>query len=383
MGTLSGWAYRKSVTVSENVTVTGTIAVTNGSAAIVGTGSNFTSWSVGDKIQCPDTNWYTIATITDATHLTISVTYPGSNASGQAYDMQRINYQVKLTVYSGAGTDSTGVIYLNSHCSNWPTDILFTLSDGTTTAGADFWREVNTTTSGTWWLEANSISANPNGFHGYVYYGKIDAADASSIANTFITGDDFKRADSATVGNGWTETESGSALASISGNTLLLTQASVDERPNVSKAFTAITTKAHVRMKMKQSSTTIANSDNLAIPGTVMLRENGYISHVDSGWRSLQTYAADTYYTIDFYFTPSAESDIYVDGTKRWDSNNKASSLSSWGFKASGSRTGTFNVAYCFIGNWATNEPTWGASGTEENLLYIPYVNPIFQLLAH
>ena len=106
-------------------------------------------------------------------------------------DGAQTNYQMKLSVVKGAGADSTGVVYLGNHALNWPTDILFTLSDGTTTAGADFWREESDATDGTWWLEANSIPAHPDDFHGYIYYGKLDASDASSGANTFIFFDHF------------------------------------------------------------------------------------------------------------------------------------------------------------------------------------------------
>lgn len=50
------------------------------------------------------------------------------------------NYQVCIKVYSGSGTDGTetvyeatcGKVYLNNHASNWPNDIRFTGSDGTT-----------------------------------------------------------------------------------------------------------------------------------------------------------------------------------------------------------------------------------------------------------
>ena len=62
----------------------GTLAVTNGSTGIVGTGTTFTNLSVGDTImigQLP----YTIATITDNTNLTINESYNGTTVSGITY----------------------------------------------------------------------------------------------------------------------------------------------------------------------------------------------------------------------------------------------------------------------------------------------------------
>lgn len=84
--------------------VTGTVAVTNGSAAVVGTG---TAWNtsignssprkniqagdfifVGSAAQnaiSPAGGWYEVLSVTDDTHLTLKTNYTGSTASGQAY----------------------------------------------------------------------------------------------------------------------------------------------------------------------------------------------------------------------------------------------------------------------------------------------------------
>lgn len=88
-----------------SMTPTGTITVVNGSNAIVGAGTSFLSWCVGDKIQLPDGNWYAIATITDNTHLTISIVYPGGNASGITYktlDEER-TYTIHCKIYNRTG----------------------------------------------------------------------------------------------------------------------------------------------------------------------------------------------------------------------------------------------------------------------------------------
>jgi hypothetical protein len=98
-------------------------------------------------------------------------------------DGAQTNYQMKLTVNHGDGADATGLVYLNHHALNWPTDIQITASDGTTVV--DFWREESDATDGTWWIECPSIAAGST-WTGYIYYGDADATDASNMANTFV-----------------------------------------------------------------------------------------------------------------------------------------------------------------------------------------------------
>lgn len=65
---------------------TGTIALTNGSATVTGTG---TAWianaSVGEGLVAPDGRIYEVTNIGSDTSITISPAYLGSTASGQAY----------------------------------------------------------------------------------------------------------------------------------------------------------------------------------------------------------------------------------------------------------------------------------------------------------
>ena len=71
----------------------GTVAVTNGSAAVVGTGTTWTTHAAqGLTFLGPDAAEYTILSIEDDTHLTLASTYAGSTASGQAYVLQQLRY---------------------------------------------------------------------------------------------------------------------------------------------------------------------------------------------------------------------------------------------------------------------------------------------------
>jgi hypothetical protein len=63
---------------------TGTIAVTNGSTAVVGTGTTFTAGMVNRRIVINGV-WYTVQSFTDATHIGLTANYTGSTASGLSY----------------------------------------------------------------------------------------------------------------------------------------------------------------------------------------------------------------------------------------------------------------------------------------------------------
>lgn len=68
---------------------TGTVAVTNGSTTVTGTG---TAWvdtvNVGDAFHGPDGRVYEIASVVSATQLTLATTYLGTTASAQGYAIQ-------------------------------------------------------------------------------------------------------------------------------------------------------------------------------------------------------------------------------------------------------------------------------------------------------
>jgi len=97
------------------------------------------------------------------------------------------NYQVKLTVHSGAGADSTGVVYLDNHCLDFPCDIRFTDNDEVTEL--DHWLEPNTGSPRIFWIEiADNLDSNQSF---YVYYGKAGVFSASNGDTTFDFFDDF------------------------------------------------------------------------------------------------------------------------------------------------------------------------------------------------
>jgi len=97
------------------------------------------------------------------------------------------DYQVKLTVYYGSGTDSGSSVYLNSHCNVDFSDIRFTNSSG---AALPYWIESYTSgVSAVVWVKIDSITTSTTI---YVYYGNGSAVSESNGDSVFEFFDDFE-----------------------------------------------------------------------------------------------------------------------------------------------------------------------------------------------
>lgn len=97
------------------------------------------------------------------------------------------NYNMSLIVYSGAGSDSAGTIYLQNSSQNWPYDIRFTQSDGDTEL--DYFYEQsgnkNNFSGSKCWIEIPTISNSADTDY-YLYFGSSNATDASQVGATFF-----------------------------------------------------------------------------------------------------------------------------------------------------------------------------------------------------
>lgn len=99
------------------------------------------------------------------------------------------NYQLKLTVYYGSGTDSGNSVYLDSKSQTDFDDIRFTDNDKTTLL--DYWIEEKTDgDNATVWFEVRDNMTSSN-VTIYLYYGKAGASSASNGEQTFLFFDDF------------------------------------------------------------------------------------------------------------------------------------------------------------------------------------------------
>jgi len=100
------------------------------------------------------------------------------------------NYQIRITVHYGSGTDSGEHVYLNGKCRSDFGDIRFTKSDGVTVL--DYWLEEYTSgDKATFWVEVPSIPASPDTTTIYIYYGNPTATTTSNGKATFLFFDDF------------------------------------------------------------------------------------------------------------------------------------------------------------------------------------------------
>lgn len=73
---------------------TGTVAVTNGSAIVTGTGTVFPSWAASGVIKVAGGVPYTIATRDSNTQVTLDVVYAGTTASLQKYELSQEDYDL-------------------------------------------------------------------------------------------------------------------------------------------------------------------------------------------------------------------------------------------------------------------------------------------------
>jgi len=99
------------------------------------------------------------------------------------------NYQVKITVHYGSGTDSGSDVYLGGKCKTDFGDIRFTRSDKVTLI--DYWMEDKVDGDyATFWVEVpDDLSSNSATI--YIYYGNSSATTTSNGDNTFLFFDDF------------------------------------------------------------------------------------------------------------------------------------------------------------------------------------------------
>jgi len=101
------------------------------------------------------------------------------------------NYQIKITVHYGSGTDGDDDVYLNSHCRTDFGDVRFTDNDETTLLEYFMISKTNSDNAVFWVKVKDSLSSQAVTI--YIYYGKSDATTSSNIqkASWNLAGDDF------------------------------------------------------------------------------------------------------------------------------------------------------------------------------------------------
>jgi len=129
---------------------TGTISLTNGSAAITGTGTDFISGAaIGECVQAPDGKLYEISTINSATSLTLAQVYLGSTASGQSYSIVPTQSYIRDLAAQAA-------TLVNNYSTTQANAFLVTVADKTTPVDTDRMAIKDVTTGlGKWVTFAN------------------------------------------------------------------------------------------------------------------------------------------------------------------------------------------------------------------------------------
>ena len=100
------------------------------------------------------------------------------------------DYQIRIKVHYGNGTDSGENVYLNNKCRSDFGDIRFTESDGVTELS--YWMEEKVDGDyAIFWVKIPSIPKQPKTTTIYIYYGNSSATTTSNGEETFIFFDDF------------------------------------------------------------------------------------------------------------------------------------------------------------------------------------------------
>jgi len=193
-----------------NISVTDSFAIEDNTSMQFGT--NVVNVSVEDVFYLDDTPSISIRYVTWLTGWSYRKSHVINPSSGAG-----TNYQVKITVHYGSGTDSGSDVYLGEKCRSDFGDIRFTSNDKTTLI--DYWMENKVDGNyATFWVEVpDDLSSNSTTI--YIYYGNSSATTTSNGNNTFVFFDDFESyADGSAINNqgGWvTKRIGGSGEATV------------------------------------------------------------------------------------------------------------------------------------------------------------------------
>lgn len=124
----SGFTRTVNMPVDGTNATAGTVAVTNGSATVTGTGTNFTSAMVGGGfIKTGDTASYKITAVASTTSLTLGTVYAGTTSSGSAYTIRhtgnpvtgqfQAEFSTGVTRFIAAA--GTSLVKMNTDGSDW------------------------------------------------------------------------------------------------------------------------------------------------------------------------------------------------------------------------------------------------------------------------
>jgi hypothetical protein len=281
------------------------------------------------------------------------------------------DYQVKVVVHYGSGTDSGGNVYLNSKCKSDFGDIRFTADDGVTLL--NYWMESKILYGkAVFWVKisANLSSSNQTI---YVYYGNSNATSASNATNTFLFFDDFSGDLSK-----WTQR---SGNWSIDSSKYLKTP-TTDEDQIVTASFTM--KDGRIRYCFKQDSivtwitgsglSCIARSPNASNYYRVQYWDCEsdtyemwkYVNSSHAGLNGTAITADANWHTDEFLLYGSTLKG-YLDDSYGLEATDTEFSANSYlGFRYGGLAEKYYLIDWIFVGKYVSPEPSHGAWGSEE-----------------
>lgn len=148
-------------------------------------------WSVRDGLSSWQIHEHTFSFLLGAGQEGFS--YNKSHTIAGTASGAQTDFQMRVVVHAGSGTDSGEDVYLNGHVQADFDDVRFTSAGGTT--ALSYWKDQSTLDSGVscvFWVKIPAIPASPGTVDIRLYYGNPLATDASDIQATMLGGDDFR-----------------------------------------------------------------------------------------------------------------------------------------------------------------------------------------------
>ena len=272
-------------------------------------------------------------------------------------------------------------IGLEGHCLDDFADIRFTKSDGTTEL--DYWlEEYVSTDDAVFWIEFDSIPADPSTGTFYIYYGKAGDTTTSNPVNTLVKYEDFEDADTwddDLVDIGTPIKTRDTVVYKIGTASLGLEDDDAAVAEGVYIAFTSSTNRrftfyARAIQANKNISWSLTSGGssvcviNFSTSGTIVYTDNTTI-------KTAQDYSADIWYKFEICaHIADALWDLYIDDVLIA-ANITTYSVRTLALSRMYSRTvavadmPTWWLDHLLIFNWTPNEPAWGAWGSEEAIV--------------
>ena len=267
------------------------------------------------------------------------------------------NYQVRITVHYGTGTDGGEHVYLNGYCRTDFGDVRFTDDDGITLL--NYWmQEYTSGDQAIFWVKiADNLDYSSATV--YVYYGNPSATSTSNGTSTFEFFDDFD--DGVIDPNKWTDVtnarESGGTFRGNGGNQRVWARTRLTFSSNI-----------EVRFKMMGESTNDFDS-GIRVGNLYFISDRGTGNpRIGTGWTYPSGSADDVLTWHTYRATIQNNYQEFYDITAEKGTINSFSYTSGYLYLIGDSDSGARDTFYdwIFVRKYISSEPSHGEWGSEE-----------------